>query len=290
MKELLTLKQACQYLSIHPEVLRRKAAAGEIPGQKLGRGKKSPWRFDRETLDGWLTCVMEKDAEEIQNTNAVEQLVTTLRTSDDLEKLADALNTLGLLGTEATVDALKPFLESPFEELRWLACRSIIQVLGLESKDLVYGLLQTDSSPRIRLEVAGFFARLSDDAESLQWLESNLESTEDPALRRNIEYQLLSKHPERVVPMLREDLNSSHAAIRYRAFIALNTVEYTEWEADILKMRQDKFPVIRKKAVEFMGLTRNLEMLNPLQDVLNSEEPDDVKREAGLAIARIFEK
>jgi hypothetical protein len=39
MNDIMTLKEASGYLSLHPEVLRKKASLGEIPAKKLGKGK-----------------------------------------------------------------------------------------------------------------------------------------------------------------------------------------------------------------------------------------------------------
>lgn len=45
MSDVLTLKQAAEFLQMDDETLRRKVVAGEIPGKKLGN-----WRFVKEDL------------------------------------------------------------------------------------------------------------------------------------------------------------------------------------------------------------------------------------------------
>ena len=50
--ELWTLNEAAHYLKRHPEVLRRKSAARQVPAFKLGRD----WRFRKEQLDEWIVA------------------------------------------------------------------------------------------------------------------------------------------------------------------------------------------------------------------------------------------
>ena len=51
MKEILTPKEAAEYLSIHVRTIYRLVKNGEIPGRKVG----GSWRFKKETLDEWLS-------------------------------------------------------------------------------------------------------------------------------------------------------------------------------------------------------------------------------------------
>lgn len=50
-KEILTPKEAAQYLSIHVRTIYRLAKRGEIPGRKVG----GSWRFKKDALDDWLS-------------------------------------------------------------------------------------------------------------------------------------------------------------------------------------------------------------------------------------------
>jgi excisionase family DNA binding protein len=45
--DILTADEAAELLRLNPEVLRRKAAKGEIPGKKVGG---TTWRFSRREL------------------------------------------------------------------------------------------------------------------------------------------------------------------------------------------------------------------------------------------------
>ncbi len=46
----LTLTDAAELLRLHPESVRRAAAKGQIPGQKIG----GSWRFSRKAIDDYL--------------------------------------------------------------------------------------------------------------------------------------------------------------------------------------------------------------------------------------------
>jgi len=50
-KEILTLEEAAEFLSISPRSLRAAAARGEIPARKIAR----QWRFSRFALHRWLS-------------------------------------------------------------------------------------------------------------------------------------------------------------------------------------------------------------------------------------------
>jgi excisionase family DNA binding protein len=51
-KEVMTLHEAAEYLSISDETLRRFAFEGAIPAFKLGRD----WRFSLARLQEWMTA------------------------------------------------------------------------------------------------------------------------------------------------------------------------------------------------------------------------------------------
>jgi len=50
MQEILTLREAAAFLRCHPDTVKRRARAGELPASKIGRA----WRFRRAELDAWL--------------------------------------------------------------------------------------------------------------------------------------------------------------------------------------------------------------------------------------------
>ncbi len=51
MKEILTPREAAEYLSIHVRTIYRLAKKGGIPGRKIG----GSWRFKKNALDEWLS-------------------------------------------------------------------------------------------------------------------------------------------------------------------------------------------------------------------------------------------
>jgi len=50
-KDILTPREAADYLSIHVRTIYRLAKNGEIPGRKIG----GSWRFKKNALDEWLS-------------------------------------------------------------------------------------------------------------------------------------------------------------------------------------------------------------------------------------------
>jgi excisionase family DNA binding protein len=50
-KEILTPREAAEYLSIHVRTIYRLAKNREIPGRKVG----GSWRFKKGALDEWLS-------------------------------------------------------------------------------------------------------------------------------------------------------------------------------------------------------------------------------------------
>jgi excisionase family DNA binding protein len=50
-REILTPREAAEYLSIHVRTIYRLAKHGDIPGRKIG----GSWRFKKDALDEWLS-------------------------------------------------------------------------------------------------------------------------------------------------------------------------------------------------------------------------------------------
>jgi excisionase family DNA binding protein len=50
-REIMTPREAAEYLSIHVRTIYRLAKNGEIPGRKVG----GSWRFKKDALDDWLS-------------------------------------------------------------------------------------------------------------------------------------------------------------------------------------------------------------------------------------------
>jgi excisionase family DNA binding protein len=50
-REIMTPREAAEYLSVHVRTIYRLAKNGDIPGRKVG----GSWRFKKDTLDAWLS-------------------------------------------------------------------------------------------------------------------------------------------------------------------------------------------------------------------------------------------
>jgi excisionase family DNA binding protein len=48
-KVVFTLKEVAEYLSVHPDTIRRYVTRGQLPAFKIG----TDWRFNRESIDEW---------------------------------------------------------------------------------------------------------------------------------------------------------------------------------------------------------------------------------------------
>jgi excisionase family DNA binding protein len=51
VREILTPREAAEYLSVHVRTIYRLAKNGDIPGRKVG----GSWRFKKNALDEWLS-------------------------------------------------------------------------------------------------------------------------------------------------------------------------------------------------------------------------------------------
>ncbi len=51
MKEIMTPREAAEYLSVHVRTIYRLVKNREIPGRKIG----GSWRFKKDALDEWLS-------------------------------------------------------------------------------------------------------------------------------------------------------------------------------------------------------------------------------------------
>jgi PTS system nitrogen regulatory IIA component len=51
MADLMTVRQAAEYLQLHEETITLKARRGELPAAKIGR----QWRLRKVDLDDWIS-------------------------------------------------------------------------------------------------------------------------------------------------------------------------------------------------------------------------------------------
>ena len=52
MKEIMTPREAAEYLSLNVRTIYRLTNKGKLPGHKVGRR----WRFKKDVLDNWLSA------------------------------------------------------------------------------------------------------------------------------------------------------------------------------------------------------------------------------------------
>ena len=48
--EILTIKELCDFLRVHPSTIYRMVKRGEIPSFRIG----ADWRFRREAIERWM--------------------------------------------------------------------------------------------------------------------------------------------------------------------------------------------------------------------------------------------
>lgn len=52
MREVLTSREAAEYLNVHIRTIYRLVKNKQIPGRKVG----GSWRFKKKALEEWLSC------------------------------------------------------------------------------------------------------------------------------------------------------------------------------------------------------------------------------------------
>ena len=57
MPKIMTTREIAKYLKLHEITISKYAAAGKIPAFRIGR----VWRFDKETIDRWITSGGKKE-------------------------------------------------------------------------------------------------------------------------------------------------------------------------------------------------------------------------------------
>ncbi len=62
VREIMTPREAAEYLSVHVRTIYRLAKHGDIPGRKIG----GSWRFKKDALDEWLSGKDSLDQKEKQ--------------------------------------------------------------------------------------------------------------------------------------------------------------------------------------------------------------------------------
>jgi excisionase family DNA binding protein len=71
LKEVMTLREASQYLGISPDTLYKYLSEDKIPAFKLG----NRWRFKKDLLDRW----MEKKSERVSSDSRPKRLAKAMK-------------------------------------------------------------------------------------------------------------------------------------------------------------------------------------------------------------------
>jgi excisionase family DNA binding protein len=287
MNDIMTLKEASGYLSLHPEVLRKKASLGEIPAKKLGKGEKSSWRFVKADLDGWLSVNKNSDRKGIDENKIIEDLIYILKTSDEVGKIEDAINSLSIMNIKIAVSEIAKYINSPFEDIRWLSSRALIKMDFSNNRELLYSILLSDKSDKVRIEIASKFAKEGDEY-SINYLMETFRKTSDEREKYNVARRLIMIKPEAIIPFFRTKLHSFNLAIRYRTLCDLKNISYEGIESDLINMLNERELTIKRKAIEIIGMKKIKDAVPLLQKIIDSENDNEIKKIAAQSIAKIF--
>jgi len=214
--------------------------------------------------------------------------IETLQTSEDESQQSHAIHVLGMLGDDGALPHIAPFIESPSEELRWVAVRSTIRLMGDKSRPLVYHhLVENAESDRIKVEIAGYFGHSEADALSIEYL---MTAFQNEGLRRLAAYKLLDLRSDVAIPFIRDELRSGSRPIRYKSLTMLRNSEYPE-RIDDWQWILDNEPVdkIRIKAIEIIARNRIKGLSQRLEQAAAQDSSEEVRQAATTALKAMQE-
>lgn len=67
MKRLLDIKEAAEYVSLSPNVIRDLIGKRRFPYKNVSRGSKAIFRFDKVELDKWIENLPGNNVQELPN-------------------------------------------------------------------------------------------------------------------------------------------------------------------------------------------------------------------------------
>jgi len=282
--EILNVKQAAEYLGLHPEVLRRKAQNGEIPAQKLGSGKRSPWRFVKSELERYLRGLKRETEKDALEKQMLAKFAQDLQAGEDLEKMAQSLHQMGLLGMEEAIPLVEPFLHSDYDDLRHYAAEAMIRILGVESRPHVWPLLEADEPYWVQLPILAFFARKTGEEAVIAKLKEMYAQNKDYTAFA----ALFELEPSAVRTDFDRYIQSKNAGIRYRTLMLLRNVHLADEAAILRQFLQDPVFHNQRKAVEIIGQKKLRELVPDLQSLISEATSRDLQKKAAEALAKIF--
>jgi excisionase family DNA binding protein len=284
--EIMTLKKAAAYLGLNPEVLRRKAANGTIPASRLGSAPQAPWRFYREELDQYLKWEVPATSPDSDQKSLLADIWEKFYKSDDEDTKIEALHDIAELNDVSTVPWLCEILlnadnDSPI--IFW-AIRTLTIILGQDA-DRYLLRFRDYEDPWIRIEVARFFAVQLNDKRACEYLQKYYKDSHSFLVLQT----LLEIAPQKFMHELDTMLtNDNDPMSRQLALRELQKIEHPDQNLFLKQLLQDKDTRIRELAIIVTGEKKLQELIPSLQEIINSDDTQSIKKLAAQALSRIF--
>ncbi|MDP8221061.1 MAG: helix-turn-helix domain-containing protein [Candidatus Stygibacter frigidus] len=285
--KIMTLKAAAAYLNMNAEVLRRQVQKGEIPGRKLGKGSRSPWRFIQEELDEYMqgNNVQEKAEPEAQS--VLEKLIKDYKKAKTEDDEVIALNRIGRLKKSGAVSFLCEVLlnaDSTSNQIFW-SIRAIVEILGKEARRYLE-IFREDKDEWIQVEVSIFYALEFGDQRAIEVLERQYEKTGNFLILQG----LLQVKTKKYLPELRAMFKSEEVHTRLKAIGALKDISYPQEEQDLAELVLDSDIYVQSEALKLAIKRKHRSLIPQLQHIIAGNYPESIKRMAAGALAEAFDE
>ena len=285
--KIMTLKAAAAYLNMNAEVLRRQVQKGEIPGRKLGKGSRSPWRFIQEELDEYIqgNNVQEQAEPEVQS--VLDKLIRDYKKANNEDDEVIALNRLGRLKKAGAVPFLCEILlnaSSTSNQIFW-SIRAMIEILGKEASHYL-GIFREDKDEWIQVEVSIYYALEFGDEQAIEVLERQYEKTGNFIVLQG----LLQVKTKKYLPELRTMFKSEVVHTRLKAIGALRDISYPQEEQDLAKLVLDSDIYVQNEALKLAIKRKHRSLIPQLQLIIAGNYPESIKRMAAGALAEAFDE
>jgi len=285
--KIMTLKAAAAYLNMNAEVLRRQVQKGEIPGRKLGKGSRSPWRFIQEELDEYMQGNNVQEQAEPETQSVLEKLISDYKKANNEDDEVISLNRIGRLKKAGAVPFLCEILlnaNSTSNQIFW-SIRAMIEILGKEASSYL-GNFRDNEDEWIRVEVSIFYALEFGDEESINVLEQQYEKT-GSFLALQVLLQVKTK---KYLPELQEMFKSENSNNRLLAIRALKDISYPQEEQELAKLVLDSDIYVQTEALKVAIKRKHRSLIPQLQQIIAGNYPESIKRMAAGALAEAFDE
>ena len=285
--KIMTLKAAAAYLNMNAEVLRRQVQKGEIPGRKLGKGSRSPWRFIQEELDEYMQGNNVQEQAEPETQSVLEKLISDYKKANNEDDEVISLNRIGRLKKAGAVPFLCEILlnaNSTSNQIFW-SIRAMIEILGKEASSYL-GNFRDNEDEWIRVEVSIFYALEFGNEESINVLEQQYEKT-GSFLALQVLLQVKTK---KYLPKLQEMFKSENSNNRLLAIRALKDISYPQEEQELAKLVLDSDIYVQTEALKVAIKRKHRSLIPQLQQIIAGNYPESIKRMAAGALAEAFDE